>query len=947
MAGSRKKEERKRSEGASRRDIVATARNAFLRDIVASERWILVWVACVIFGAALFGARIGTPIARGLAAVFAILALALPSFVLRIRRARIDEDTEVLERLFARIDRERSLRAVRALRLRDVEDGSSAALRDLHLERSFFALPLASLLEDLMKRGRKRRVAGTALFCIVFISALVASFPLYEGFDVLLARNDRAPFSATWLDDVRITARPPAYLREKERTWNGEGEMALPVGTTLTISAKPAHGHREVFLDGASAPVPFVSDGHDRIVATTTLMESVQLQAAVRFGRVTIHDANPMTITSIPDAAPIVRLEDAPRSIDLMTTQETMAELKFNVTDDHGLREVALVLRSGSRNERRTIAKLDGETKTYEAGLRFLLNDRFVQKSHLPVEVTIEAKDNDPITGPKWGKSAIVEIRTPHIGEQERHRIDRLRDARDAYVDALALLLTPRKDTAADEKESRKVEQAALAAAHDKLEGALVSEHLGQGVSLRLASVLRARLGKFDSLVKAYLAGGGREKIVVGAEKFVLYLDGVLRGQGSRATKKVTRELADVAEELLKKLVDTETSAVAEKAGQEELLTLLDEGGNAMLVFGTLGRDIGEIAVAYVKRVRRGLAEKDRVHAILASADLLLRLRTPDPSFRAEGGEGGYGGSEGGSSQGNGNGSADGESANEGEPSEGDQGFEEGANEMDDLVQKHHEAMDKAEQAERGEGSQEERRERAEEGRRHAENVRKGISKLKNDDANEKQRKEEGEAMAGSLERGDLGQAAERGKKALKELEGLREGKDDATKKRVDEARNRIQEEVAWAEGEMKRQKDVSGKAKNDRLRDVGNEERRIGERARQFESGGDENAKNALREAEKRAEAAAEAFQKGDGPRGMAEQREAQRQLDKAREALQESQGDKSGEGGDIRGSTDIPDGADHKGPDEFRKRVLRGLSEPHSQKYGDAVRRYAEELL
>src|ERR1019366_8876146 len=56
----------------------------------------------------------------------------------------------------------------------------------------------------------------------------------------------------------------------------------------------------------------------------------------------------------------------------------------------------------------------------------------------VPVEVTVEAKDDDPLTGPKWGASAAIVVVPPEVGEPEARRMDALRGLRDALVDALA-----------------------------------------------------------------------------------------------------------------------------------------------------------------------------------------------------------------------------------------------------------------------------------------------------------------------------------------------------------------------------------------------------------------------------------------------------------------------------------------------------------------------------
>src|SRR5262249_43530573 len=110
-------------------------------------------------------------------------------------------------------------------------------------------------------------------------------------------------------------------------------------------------------------------------------------------------------------------------------------------SDDHGLREVHLVLRSASQEERRVLARLDGEKKNDRGGHVLRATDPFIKKSHSPVEVRVEAKDNDPITGPKWGASAAITVVPPEVGEPEARRVDGLRRLRDALVDALATRL--------------------------------------------------------------------------------------------------------------------------------------------------------------------------------------------------------------------------------------------------------------------------------------------------------------------------------------------------------------------------------------------------------------------------------------------------------------------------------------------------------------------------
>jgi hypothetical protein len=100
----------------------------------------------------------------------------------------------------------------------------------------------------------------------------------------------------------------------------------------------------------------------------------------------------------------------------------------------------------------------------------------------------------------------------------------------------------------------------------------------------------------------------------------------------------------------------------------------------------------------------------------------------------------------------------------------------------------------------------------------------------------------------------------------------------------------------------------------------------------------------------------AADELRAGDPDKGMAEQKEAQRQLEMARQAMgsnEDGDGTDGHRGGndddpnDPNGHADIPDAQSHKGPEEFRRRVTDGLSQPSSGKLKDAVRRYAAGLL
>jgi hypothetical protein len=80
-----------------------------------------------------------------------------------------------------------------------------------------------------------------------------------------------------------------------------------------------------------------------------------------------------------------------------------------------------------------------------------------------------------------------------------------------------------------------------------------------------------------------------------------------------------------------------------------------------------------------------------------------------------------------------------------------------------------------------------------------------------------------------------------------------------------------------------------------------------------------------------------------------MVRQREAQRDLEEASSKLRGEEEEEAAEGAAPRPgeSVDIPGKDKHKGPVEFRRRIVHGLAMPAPGALKDAVRRYAQGLL
>ncbi len=936
-------------------------------------------LSALVVSAALLVARQGTARARVFAAAcLVVLVAGLATASLRERRLWTDP-RRAIRRLAGRVAPDLAGRALRALALIDgpaARDGTSRALAELHVARTMRALPVAAI------RAGAARLAFRAALVALVVSAgvlgLAASNPwgIFEGADVLAARSGVAPVAMQWLDELSVAARPPDYLHDEMRHPAPFVEAALPRGTLLTFRGVAAHGGRRLLLSDGASEVPFVDDGAGHMVARWPLAESVTLRVVARFGEVVIEESDATPVTSIADQAPVVKLEGAPRRIVLATGEDGgEIPIRYEATDDHGLREVHLVLRSGTREERRVLARLDGDTRADRGGHILRATDPFLKKSHAPIEVRVEAKDNDPITGPKWGGSAPFTIIPPDVGEPEALRVDALLKLRDALVDALAWRLSNAVPGDATKRRAFVAEQLrAVEEDGERVETTLSSTFAGLRVPVRLQAMLRGQMRKVREAVAVEARGGSaatHAAVVKASERVVLVLDAIVRGLGQKDTRTAARQLADVADDLA--LGESQMRAAAErdrgKARVDGSVTVLDGGGKQLRRLGSLGRDLGEIVETDLLRVARAQKDGDTMHGELAARDLAARLREPDPSFGSRG-KPGRGGGESGGARGTPGDEGDGEG-------EGDveQAFNQAAQELDQLAQDHAAGMSKVEQALSGAASDEDVKQMQGDAKKHAEAVREAARGLPSVGAGSDSwtskgaaAREHADQMARSLEQSNPADAVTSGRNALQALDeakrtAARESRwpfDDVpggdASKRVDEARKKLEPEVAWAEQKLEELRKKAAERAGGQLSAQGEEESKMAERARQLEDKGRDRgalptpALDALDEAERKARDAAQSLKRGDPERALKEQQEAQRQLEMAREALGGGNDGQGGEGGDRELShdrTDIPKADAHKGPEQFRQRVIQGLGQPASGRHKDAIRRYAEGLL
>ena len=955
----------------------------------SARRALLALTVGIVFGAAHL-ARVGSTPAR-IAAV-AVLASALIGLVVRtiVLRSRRRDIPRIVRGTIGRADPDLGAATIRALTLVDRTrvDGNagSPALADLHLARLLGRAPAERIAGHAARSGSRWSNAGFALAVLCGIVALSTPLRIVEGLDVLAARGGVAPLDLVWLESVEMAMVSPEYLHQSGGELSPFSRTAAPRGATITVRGRPLHEGRALVLTDGLSDVAFVDDGSGALVARWTLGDTTVLRVAARFGAVRIAQADEQPVTSIPDEPPTVRVDSAPRTARIL--QEPSIPVHYEAVDDHGLREVDLVLRSGKHEERRVLSRPQVGATIDRGGYEIRASDPFFKGTFTPVEVTVEARDNDTVSGPKWGKSAAILVIMPHVGEAEALRYQALLKARDAVTDLLAFRLEEKIAKAAagpkvaseakataTEHLAREAEKQAIAV--KAVEDALKGTYGGLGLRGKIVPLLRGQLRRLATALDAEKksAAGVAEKsladrhqaIVEETESALLAIDVGVRTQGVRDTRSIAKRLADVADESAEAAALAGSGAEAKVPGTARLdaaVEVLGGGATQLLWLGDLGLDLGEIVQNDLRRIARAREAGDLRHAEFAARDLAARLREPDPSFS---GGGGKGGTESG-----------------GPPSPGESGEEasgaadeaaQAGRELEDLARDHAAQTDEVEDALQKAASPEEIAALKEEAARHAEAIREAVKRLQQQggdpgsaEGSAAAGRAAAESMAGSLERTELRDAVENGKKASQALKDAKQVGDQPNQFSQEQeagresgaAREALERELAWAEDALEKLRKASSASAKADLEKASKGEQRLADRARDLGKKGEagdsslpQEMLDRLSDAEQSMHDAEKALKEGDGDRGTRHQKEAQRLLEMARDQQKDdedesdSDGTRDGKSKRQAKRAEIPGKDKHKGPEDFRRRVMEGLGGSADPLLREAVKRYAEGLL
>ncbi len=914
----------------------------------------------LLLGSALL-ARFGTTWTRAGAAA-GVLAVVLATLLVWWLERRLQLDAgRVVRQVIWRTDRALGKRALRIAQLLQRAPGKrrpeGAALSEpervlasYQLDRLIERASLDSVRSAARRRARAYRWLGAVCALIVLVLATVRLREVVEGVDVLVAREGRAPWPLFWTERMRVLAQPPAYLRAPARQLFAGATSMLPRGTQLTLRARPLYADRQLVVSDGERETPFVSDGEGGLVAHYEVEDNRTLVVAARFGDVLIAEPDAIRILSLADGAPVVTLDGAPSSIPLR--ELTRLELRWWAQDDHGLRQVDLVLRSGNREERRTLGTFDDESARQNGGHVLMPNDPFLRSLFLPADISIEARDNDPVGGSKWGKSAAITLVPSAVGELDAQRYLALTRARDRFVDALAVAgeEVPQGDrTRAKEREQRLSER--LQAARSGLLQDLATSYGG----LRVPAGLRAfAIGRLRRLQEK----GPLEPRKRSLEALISELDGVLMSLSQRDAQRVAMILGNVAEEAMVGAQQAQGGESPERGLDrlDKAIYALREGAKQLLALGVLGNDLGSVALADLGRVVRGRESGDLYHAELAARHLADRLHRPNPSFGASG-SGGVEAGQGGSPE------------PQQQPSGEERQFDELMDQIGKLAAQHGKAIDQVDQtlaAAEAAHDPAELKAEAEERARQLRNAVQGLpepgSSPGTPEAAAALARESARAMAHNLESLQLEQAAEDGRRtqaALSEALSKAQGQ-PYSQAQLEQARATVEEQQRWVQQQLEVQRNGARERARAGLEQHSALEEKLAGAASELAREGDERSSplpgditERLRQAEQLMRQAAGQLSRGEGKSGAALQRQAQRLLEQADGSrAEEQQGDdpEQGQRDDGNGNMfggEVPAAEEQNKAEAFRKRVLRNLGDSPSGRLSPAVKRYAEGLL
>ena len=293
--------------------------------------------------------------------------------------------------------------------------------------------------------GLSRSLVGLLFSLLVFTSTFTfAPEPLAAGLHTFFARPEgvSAPLVAAVpedtgppLGDISLTLNYPAYLRREPRVLeNATGEFKAPIGTTVMISARVSgEADRAQLVISGQTPATATLEPGGKVSGNFTVTAAGSYHFLLLDGsRSTPTRKYPITLEE--DAIPTVEVVGVAEEVELAGGDSL--PLVWRARDDFGLTEVAVAISRGGKGDRKVIQTLtdapdnsEGETTWYPAEWDIPAGES--------IELWIEVKDNDTVSGPKIGRSRVIKVKI--ASDDQRH--EKTLKAKEALKEALIAVL--------------------------------------------------------------------------------------------------------------------------------------------------------------------------------------------------------------------------------------------------------------------------------------------------------------------------------------------------------------------------------------------------------------------------------------------------------------------------------------------------------------------------
>jgi len=267
--------------------------------------------------------------------------------------------------------------------------------------------------EGLIRRGALLAVCALALLFTAamapgrFASSLSGLFRPQIPKRPAVTRDGKAPLV---IGDITLRYTYPAYAGLAPKTvQNTNGSIRALPGSEVHISATTAVDveSANLFLNG-SERIPMAVSGDGRIEGRLSVTGEGYYQFEVSpVGGKRLLDAAKREIALEPDGPPTVELIWPSENI--VATERQVIELTYTAEDDFGLSDVTLVVRIGKEEKRIPLHSFSSAHKSLESTYKWRLGELALDEVQ-ELAYCVEAKDNDNVSGPKVGRSAMRHI---------------------------------------------------------------------------------------------------------------------------------------------------------------------------------------------------------------------------------------------------------------------------------------------------------------------------------------------------------------------------------------------------------------------------------------------------------------------------------------------------------------------------------------------------------